>query len=374
MFLNEDFLKLWEELSELNEAKADTQRLIDFAGEDLTNRFLAIKSRLKSPENDLYYWIKNKTPEEFEQRVVEVENTKSTTSMRKDAIAGADLVQETPHWKIYHITTFEASQYYGRDTKWCITGVNNYGDKYWRQYTNKGIAFYFLIAKDNYDPRGNDSKIALAIYPNKKHVEVYNQQDYPIFFSAIPYCKEINIPGIDFQAFTDILHCRDCGEPLDTENAWIGLSGEPYCEDCFKEYYFKCAKCDGTFRKLDIVEDSKDNCYCPTCGRNVTANSGYKFILNIPGQTIKSFADTPFQVVQRLANYLDTVTTADRECSTLDIMSMWTGEIIYPVGYDTSNELKGTEREILTDVEKVLKEYHDDIKSDWDEWLASGKE
>ena len=77
MRLFEEF-KLYENMwDSLTEAKADTQRLIDFAGEELANRFLAIKSRLKYPENDLYYWIKNKTIDELEQAVYNIENTKS---------------------------------------------------------------------------------------------------------------------------------------------------------------------------------------------------------------------------------------------------------------------------------------------------------
>ena len=53
-------MKLFEEFNlyetmwdSLNEAKADIKNLIDFAGEDVANRFLAVKNRLKSPENDL---------------------------------------------------------------------------------------------------------------------------------------------------------------------------------------------------------------------------------------------------------------------------------------------------------------------------------
>ena len=53
--MNKDFLDLYEELSVLNEAKADIQRLIDFVGSEYADKFLAIKHRLKSPENDLYY-------------------------------------------------------------------------------------------------------------------------------------------------------------------------------------------------------------------------------------------------------------------------------------------------------------------------------
>jgi hypothetical protein len=63
MRLFEEF-KLYETMwDNLNEAKADTERLVTFAGQELADRFQAIKNKLKSPENDLYYWIKNKTPE-----------------------------------------------------------------------------------------------------------------------------------------------------------------------------------------------------------------------------------------------------------------------------------------------------------------------
>ena len=64
-----DFIKLYEELSILNEAKADKQKLIDFAGPDLAARFEANKKKLKAPENDLYYWIKNKTVAETKRTV-----------------------------------------------------------------------------------------------------------------------------------------------------------------------------------------------------------------------------------------------------------------------------------------------------------------
>ena len=98
MFLNENFLKLWEELSDLNEAKADTEKLINFAGEDLTNRFLAIKSKVKSPENDLYYWLK-KTPEELEAFLTKIEQKKSNTQIKKEVGGqGAKLICSTPHW------------------------------------------------------------------------------------------------------------------------------------------------------------------------------------------------------------------------------------------------------------------------------------
>jgi hypothetical protein len=212
MFLNEEFLKLWEELSQLNEAKADTEKLIAFAGEDLANRFLAVKNRLKAPKNDLYYWIKYKTTDELEQAVASIENTKSNTKTKKEiADNGAELVYESEHWKIYHITTFEASKKYGRDSKWCITGAgaeNGYQDTYWKDYTNRGITFYFLITKGEYNARGTDSKFAVAVYPDNTY-EAFNQQDTGLPLENIPYYDEIN-----FNKFNSLTYNGREGEGL----------------------------------------------------------------------------------------------------------------------------------------------------------------
>ena len=210
MKLFEEF-KLYETLwDSLNEAKADTQHLIDFAGEDLANRFLAIKNRLKAPESDLYYWIKNKTPEELDTAVSTIENSITKTQAKKGlSEAGAKLISETDHWKIYHITTYEAAQKYGRDTKWCITGIDGYGDKYWKEYTEEaGVEFYFLITKENYDARGLNSKFAIALYP-RGFGEVFNQQDDKIAFKDVPYIDEVHIPGYDLNAIKEPIIMTD---------------------------------------------------------------------------------------------------------------------------------------------------------------------
>ena len=200
MKLYEEFKEYTEMWDSLTEAKADTQKLIDFAGDELANRFLAIKNRLKAPENDLYYWIKNKTVAELEQAIVTAENTKSNRQMSRDTkINGAKLIDETEFWRVYHITSFEASQRLGRDTQWCITGVNNYGDRYWKDYTGRGIKFYFLITKGEYDPRGKDSKFAVAVYPNNEF-EIYNQQDTKVPLFSVPNFTGVTIPGLEDQA------------------------------------------------------------------------------------------------------------------------------------------------------------------------------
>lgn len=257
MLLNEEFIKLYEELSELNEAKADTQKLIDFAGENLADRFLAIKNRLKAPENDLYYWIKSKTPADLEHVVQEVENVKSNTQVKKDiAEQGAKLVCESAHWNIYHITTFEAAVKYGKDTKWCITGLENSGDKYWKEYKEKGADFYFLITKEKYDPRGRNSKFALALYEDEEEFyfddgkdsytsmygyEVYDQQDYSVLLDDIPYINEVKIPGINLTDYLPItgrlFPCENCGNWMREEQYEdTTIYGDHLCVSCYNEY------------------------------------------------------------------------------------------------------------------------------------------
>ena len=252
MLLNEEFITIYEELSELNEAKADTQKLIDFAGKNLADRFLAIKDRLKTPENDLYYWIKNKTPDDLEQTILKIENTKSGNKAKKEiADQGAKLVCESEHWLVYHITSFEAAQVYGRDTKWCITGIDGAGDHYWNGYKKEGATFYFFISKVNYDPRGRDSKFSLAIYPHEVYwfndeidfeYEVYNQVDWQLSdLSAIPYIEEVQIPGIDFNRLVNREEnsggiCDDCQSEVDEDELLGTAYGNFVCERCWDRY------------------------------------------------------------------------------------------------------------------------------------------
>lgn len=264
-----------KESKHLTEAKADTQRLVDFAGEDLANRFLAIRNTLKAPENDLYYWIKNKTTDELAQFISNIENTRADKKREIDkAESGAKLVKETAHWKIYHITTFEASQKYGRDSQWCITGVNDYGDRYWKQYTEQGVSFYFLITKGNYNPRGCDSKFALAIYSNNM-AEVYNQQDDRVSFYDIPYYDEIEIPGLDVDDLNwededeyneDYYYCEVCDCELDEGEAFWGPDGEgAFCGECWSDRFFVCDDCGEVYDLDDASTNVFGEVLCAGC-------------------------------------------------------------------------------------------------------------
>jgi hypothetical protein len=59
-------------------------------------------------------------------------------------------------WEVYRITTYKAAQYYGKNTKWCITGNyggnDNRGAEYFRDYIkgeNLDDGYYFYINKQD---------------------------------------------------------------------------------------------------------------------------------------------------------------------------------------------------------------------------------
>ena len=141
-------------LESINEAKEDNQKLIDHVGQEIADKFFKLKNRIKSPENDLYYWLK-KEPVELSDFLSELENTKSKTQQRNEDKKGAKLLYNKNGWKIYRIDTYEAATYYGKNTKWCISG--NYpgsegqGKTYFDDYKNNGVIdYYFIISPDNH--------------------------------------------------------------------------------------------------------------------------------------------------------------------------------------------------------------------------------
>ena len=164
----------------LLEAKADNDKLIAYVGEDEANRFFKMKDRLKGSEKDLYYWLK-KEPQELTDRLDELENEKTRSQVDKEAKKGAELVAENDYYKVYKINTFEAAKKYGANTKWCITGKESgwikdeNENKYWKQYTDEGIEFYFFISKkDNH-------KYALASNPNNRNnYQIFDETDVEV--------------------------------------------------------------------------------------------------------------------------------------------------------------------------------------------------
>jgi hypothetical protein len=368
MFLNEDFIKIYEELSELNEAKADTQRLIDFAGEDLANRFLAIKNRLKAPENDLYYWIKNTTPDEFEAYLTNVEQTQSKTQIKKVADQGAELVCSSEHWNVYHVTTFAAAQKYGRDSKWCITGINNWGDKYWKEYTEAGMDFYFLITKGEYDPRGKDSKIAIAINKKQGYCEVFNQQDTQIPLSKVPYIEEVSLPTMNLTDLFNKVLCFECGNIIEETDVYYGPHEECYCENCFNENFYRCKTCDKIqYADICSFEDEHNDKFCLDCSHEqqkakvnqivATADNLENFLYEVstkaPFRSFTGITKSKHELYKRILTAIMNIPREGRATTQVEVLSSVTGEVIYDTVGVKSGSSSITE-EVWAAVEEYL--------------------
>lgn len=156
--------------------------------EEIVNAFIGYKPQLKSPYNDFYYWIKEGDIENLQKYLSDLDELKKNRDILKQSQKdGARLVYSDNDWKVYEITTYEASAKYGKGTKWCISGSKRWangeeGAGYFDQYYSQdGVRFYFFINKD--------TKYALAVYPDNS-CEIFNAEDV-----GIPYIP--NAPVID---------------------------------------------------------------------------------------------------------------------------------------------------------------------------------
>ena len=160
--------------------KGDIESIKSYA-ESVVNEFIKLKPRIKSPYNDFYYWIKNASAIDLDKYLDglhgEIQRKEKVKQSEKD---GARLVYSDNDWKVYEITTYEASAKYGKNTKWCITGSKRWtngenGSKYFSDYTGNGIRFYYFINKSG-------EKWALAVYPNNSYCEIYNAEDVKVAY------------------------------------------------------------------------------------------------------------------------------------------------------------------------------------------------
>ena len=110
-----EFMKLYEELNILNEAKQDTLNFKNWLiskgaseneADNYTKRFDKIKQFLKTPENDYYYWIKNMKPQDLydvvndTERVAEVKRTRKQEIAEGAKLVGKDIAEKAKKAKI----------------------------------------------------------------------------------------------------------------------------------------------------------------------------------------------------------------------------------------------------------------------------------
>lgn len=159
--------------------------------------FRESSNQLKAQERDLYWWIKNKQPEDFIFAMRDIRNSKEEKRL-KDKLVGQTkkLVAENDTWKVYKIESHEAARLMGKGTKWCITMEDS---RYWNYYTEDGDQFYYLIRKkpegDDYDKiaieYSTDDQEVTAFWDagDNKHLYLASGLDIPKKIDGIPMWK-----------------------------------------------------------------------------------------------------------------------------------------------------------------------------------------
>lgn len=178
------------------EGKQDQDILNGFLGDDYYNKYQAIKNKISDPEyKDIYKLIK-KDPDEVKNYIDNFKSSRDKRAASKQI--GARKVYEDSDWIVYHITNYNAAKYYGRDTKWCLSGnyegLEEVGQHEFEKYNSKSN-IYFYINK-------HKAREKYAILKNRhtdRITDIYDSADHNLGSSAyyidadLPYVKEIGL-------------------------------------------------------------------------------------------------------------------------------------------------------------------------------------
>ena len=130
---------------------------------------------------------------------------------KKVAVKGTEFVADTPYHKVVCPLTKEGSCYFGRQTRWCISAERS--ANYFDEYTGKGKAFFFLLAK-NKNVEEPFKKIAVVINDKGAFEEYFDAPD----------------DEMTHQEFVRAVRQTMIGFDLDNHiQAWV--FGEPYDRD-----------------------------------------------------------------------------------------------------------------------------------------------
>lgn len=131
-----NFMKTYEELSILNEAKADIDNFINKFGEDTYDLFKKSTQRLKNSgiSTDLTYHTKHTDKKDLDAILINLQNRAITKDNNLTELAGDyEYLGEDKGYKVYKINDVVASMNLGAGTGWCISG--RYGHYSEKNYT-----------------------------------------------------------------------------------------------------------------------------------------------------------------------------------------------------------------------------------------------
>ena len=131
---------------------------------DVVRLFDQLVQRKKIEQTDIYKY----DLEGLEAAIEGAKGIQTKGEIRTGLKKDVKKVFEDNSWLVVSAQTYDAACYYGKNTKWCITGRIK---QYWDDYTARGVKFYFVIDKKN-----KDKKYAVAVYLSGK-MEVYDELD-----------------------------------------------------------------------------------------------------------------------------------------------------------------------------------------------------
>lgn len=187
--------------SVLIEGKRDQEVLNNFLGDDYYSKYNLIKNKIKDPEyKDIYKLIK-KDPDEVKDYI---DNIQSSRDIRRSDKQGAKLIYSDDTWNVYKITTYDAAKYYGKGTKWCITGRyaghEERGEEYFYDYVdrfNLDGGYYFYINK-----KDSEKKYCLLQDVNGRVRSIWDASDNDLGSKNTVEMMLPVVPGVNLKAVT----------------------------------------------------------------------------------------------------------------------------------------------------------------------------
>lgn len=142
--------------------------------EKLAKQFHLNKQRLK--KRDLYQY---KTPEELEDAVEKLGASarEKRKKEKEKAMEGSEIVYDNDDFFAVRPYTTDASCYYGRATRWCISATQS--QNYFDQYSSDGKGFV-MVRLEHLNDDHNEKKIALVYDRDGQLEEIFNTPDESI--------------------------------------------------------------------------------------------------------------------------------------------------------------------------------------------------
>ena len=166
----------------------------NFLGDEYYNKYQLIKNKINNPDYKDIYKIITMNPDEIKAYIDNFKSSRDKRNVSKEI--GARKVYEDSNWVVYHITDYDAAKYYGRDTKWCLSGnyegLEEVGQQEFEKYNSKS-KIYFYINKH----KAREKYAMLKDRCTGRITDVYDSADHNLGNSAyyinveLPYVEEV---------------------------------------------------------------------------------------------------------------------------------------------------------------------------------------